>query len=74
MAVPPARSSKYNTDFPDGDPGSLPTTVPFLTASPCFTRNVSRRPYTEKSPPPCCTINTFPNPETAPANATSRCP
>src|SRR5659263_337013 len=74
MAVPPARSSKYSTDFPDGDPDSRPTTVPFFTASPCFTRNVSRRPYTEKSPPPCCTISTFPNPETAPANATSPCP
>jgi len=43
MAVPPARNSKYSTDFPDGDPGSRPTTVPFFTASPCFTRNVSSR-------------------------------
>ena len=53
MAVPAARSSKYNTDFPSGLIGILPTASPVATARPCFTEYAAALPYTEKSPLPC---------------------
>ena len=64
MAVPPARNSKYSTNFRTAIPAAAHI-VPFFTASPCFTEErFSGR--TRKKPAAVLHDQQFPNPENGP--------